>query len=104
MDAERLQFLRESIRAKPADTFARYALALELTRSGESTEALEQFEYLMQNHPDYSPTYYQAGTLLASLDRAEEARKAFTKGLEVTHRLGQKHAESELRAALDELE
>ena len=36
--------------------------------------------------------------------RSEEARKVFTLGVELTRRLGQKHAESELTAALESLD
>ena len=104
MENERVTFLRESITANPQDTFARYALALELTRSGEAREAWEHFQYLLEHHPDYSATYYQAGTLLANQGRTEDARRVFEQGVEVTRRLGQKHAESELIAALEALD
>jgi Flp pilus assembly protein TadD len=104
MENERVAFLRQSLTANPEDTFARYALALELTRAGQPGEAWEQFQYLLEHHPDYSAAYYQAGTLLASQGRTDDARQVFTQGVEVTRRLGQKHAESELMAALDALE
>jgi tetratricopeptide (TPR) repeat protein len=101
MDNERVQFLRNSISVNPGDTFARYALALELTRGGQSGEAWEHFQYLLDHHADYAPTYYQAGNLLANQGRGEEARAVLLRGIEVTRRLGQKHAESELQAALE---
>lgn len=104
MENERVAFLRQSLTANPEDTFARYALALELARAGQSGEAWEQFQYLLDHHPDYSAAYYQAGTLLANQGRTEDARRVFSQGVEVTRRLGQKHAESELMAALDGLE
>ena len=104
MENERVAFLRQSITSNPDDTFARYALALELSRTHESAEAWEHFQYLLEHHPDYSAAYYQAGTLLVDQGRTDEARRVFTQGVEVTRRLGQKHAESELMAALDALE
>ncbi|HUI43883.1 MAG TPA: tetratricopeptide repeat protein [Terriglobia bacterium] len=104
MDNERVQFLRDSLGTNPDDTFARYALALELTRGGESAEAWEHFHYLLERHPDYSPAYYQAGTLLAGQGRTEEARGVFTRGIEVTRRLGQAHARGELESALEALD
>ena len=104
MENERLTFLRQSLMANAEDTFARYALALELTRAGQPGEAWEHFRYLLEHHPDYSAAYYQAGTLLANQGRMDDARRVFTEGVEVTRRLGQKHAESELIAALDGLE
>ena len=104
MESERVAFLRQSLTANPEDTFARYALALELARGGQPDEASEHFRYLLEHHPDYFAAYYQAGTLLASQGRTEDARRVFTQGVEVTRRLGQKHAESELMAALEGLE
>lgn len=104
MNNERLQFLRNSITANPADTFARYALALELAQSGQPDEAWEHFGYLLEHHPDYAPAYYQAGMLLVNQGRSDEARKVLTQGVELTRRLGQKHAESELMAALESLD
>lgn len=103
MENERIQFLRKSLDANPDDAFARYALALELSRAGQSDEAWEHFRYLLEHHPDYSATYYQAGTLLVNLGRTEEARHVLAQGVELTRRLGQAHAQSELEAALDDL-
>jgi tetratricopeptide (TPR) repeat protein len=104
MDNERAQFLRDSISANPGDTFARYGLALELAQGGQPDEAWEHFRYLLEHHPEYAPAYYQAGLLLVNQGRSEEARKVLTQGVELTRRLGQKHAESELMAALESLE
>lgn len=103
MENERVQFLRDSLAAKPDDAFARYALALELMRGGRPDEAWEHFRYLMEHHPDYSASYYQAGMLLANQGRTDEARQVLAKGVEVTARLGQKHAHGELMDALGSL-
>jgi len=103
MDPDRIQFLREALQANPGDTFARYALAMELANSSEPTQAWEHFEYLLAHHPDYSPAYYQAGKLLAKLGRLEEAKRVLANGIEVTGRQGNLHARSELEAALEEL-
>lgn len=104
MENERIQFLRDSLAARPDDTFARYALALELVRGGQPDQAWEHFRYLLEHHPDYSASYYQAGLLLANQGRTEEARQVLTKGIEVTGRLGQKHAHGELMDALENLD
>jgi tetratricopeptide (TPR) repeat protein len=104
MDNERLQFLRDSISANPGDTFARYGLAVELAHDGQRDEAWEHFRYLLEHHPDYAPVYYQAGMLLVDQERNDEARKVLTQGVELTRRLGQKHAEGELIAALESLD
>jgi Flp pilus assembly protein TadD len=104
MDNERVQFLRDSISANPGDTFARYGLAVELARGGQPAEAWEHFRYLLEHHPDYAPAYYQAGMLLMDQGRNDEARRVLTQGVELTRQQGQKHAESELMAALESLD
>ena len=98
----RLQFLREAVQNSPDDPFTRYALALELAKTAP-TEAWSHFEYLLDRHPEYSATYQQAGVFLLNRGRREEAQKVLVKGVEVTGRQGNKHAQSELQAALDEL-
>lgn len=103
MDKTRLEFLRETLASNPDDTFARYGLALELSNSGQAEEAWEHFDYLLANHPEYSATYYQAGTFLARQGRREDARKILLIGIDVTGRQGNLHAQSKLQKALDEL-
>lgn len=102
MEQTRIEFLRECIQNNPDDTFARYALGMEL-RHPAPEEAWTHFEYLLSHYPDYSATYYQAGIFLAEQGRVEEARQIFLRGIEVTKRQGNVHAQNELQAALDEL-
>ena len=103
MEKTRLELLLEIVQTKPDDAFARYGLAMELSGSGDPAQAWQHFDYLLAHHPDYSPAYYHAGKLLASLGRREEAQKVLTKGIEVTTRQGNLHAQSELQAALEQL-
>ncbi len=103
MEKSRLEFLREIIANKPDDAFARYGLAMELSKYGDPAEAWEHFDYLLTHHPDYSPAYYHAGAFLARQGRREEAQKVLAKGIEVAGRQGNLHAQSELQAALDQL-
>ena len=103
MDKSRIEFLQEALEANPDDTFARYALAVELSTSGLPAHAWPHFEYLLNHHPDYSATYFQAGKFLVQQERRDEARRVFAKGIEVTERQGNRHAQSELQAALESL-
>ncbi|MGH9355191.1 MAG: hypothetical protein ACRD10_03590, partial [Terriglobia bacterium] len=103
MEPARIEFLEQALEKNPGNAFARYALALELARSPRSERAWEHFEYLLAHNPEYAATYLQAGMYLTKQDRREEAKQVFERGIEVTGRLGDRHAESELRGALDEL-
>lgn len=98
----RRQFLEEVVQQQPGDTFARYGLAMELAKT-EPDAAWVHFAYLLEHHPEYAATYYHAGAFLNKQGRLDEARKVLTTGLEVTSRQGNRHAHSELQAALDDL-
>lgn len=104
MEKSRLEFLQETLAVDPENTFVRYGLAMELQNAGKTPEARTHFDYLLTHHPDYSAAYFQAAMLLIKLDRRDEARKVLERGIEVTGRQGNAHAQSELRAALDDLE
>jgi len=103
MEQTRVDFLRETLKNHPDDTFARYALAMELTQSSQLAAAWEHFEYLLTRHPEYLATYYQAGMLLWKQGHRAEAQDVFEQGVEVTRRQGNHHAQSELEKALEEL-
>ena len=102
-EKSRREFLEAALQQDPDNTFARYGLALELAKT-EPGLACAHFEYLLAHHPEYSATYYQAGTFLTRQGRVDEARKIFAKGVEVTGRQGKQHAQAEIQAALDLLD
>ncbi len=104
MEKTRLELLQQTLEATPSNAFIRYGLAMELMNAGREQEAWHHFEHLLQKHPDYWAAYYQAGMLLLKLGRREEARAVMTKGVEVTGKQNNLHAQSELKRALDELQ
>ncbi|MGH9484665.1 MAG: tetratricopeptide repeat protein [Terriglobales bacterium] len=103
MVSNRREQLEEFVRQNPTDAFARYGLAMELMRSGEAEEALAQFRLLQEKHPNYAAGFQQAGQLLMSLERNDEARVILQRGLEAAGASGDRHAASEIQGLLDEL-
>jgi tetratricopeptide (TPR) repeat protein len=103
MENSRLQTLQEFIRANPNDSFVRYGLAQEYLKQGDAEKAVGEFRELLRQNPDYAAAYYHCGQALQKLDRAEEARAIYREGINVTGRLGNEHARSELQAALEML-
>ncbi|MGH9405201.1 MAG: tetratricopeptide repeat protein [Terriglobia bacterium] len=103
MEPSRIEILQQTLQRAPENAFARYALALELSRSSEPLRAWEHFEHLLVHQPDYAPVYLQAGLYLMKQGRPDEARKVLHKGIEVNNRQGNLHAQSELEAALEDL-
>lgn len=99
----RRQKLQEFLSAHPEDAFARYGLAIECAREGDSDAALNEFESLLKQHPDYVTGYFQFGQLLAKIGRTSDARRALTDGIEAAKRTGNEHAQSEMAAALADL-
>ena len=99
----RRQKLEAFLASHPGDAFGRYGLAMECARDGDNEAALENFQQLLESHPDYVAGYFQFGQLLAKLGRTELARQTLSTGIAVAERLGDTHAAGEMQAALDSL-
>jgi tetratricopeptide (TPR) repeat protein len=99
----RREILEGFVAANPNDAFARYGLAMECASTGDSAAALEHYAALLAAHPDYVPAYYHYGALLDRLGRKDEARRILTAGVAAAHKAGNSHAQSEMEAALQEM-
>ena len=98
MDNPRLEILQQLLAQDPANTFARYGLAMEHVKSGDLGGAVQQFEALLTTDPGYSAAYYHGGQTLEKLGQLDRARDLYRRGIAVTR---DPHALSELQAALD---
>ena len=96
--------LTEILAANPADSFARYGLAMEHLSQGDNEKALAEFALTTQHNPDYVPAYQMSGQTLAKLHRNDEAKQRLQDGLSAAQRTGNTHAASEMGALLDEIE
>jgi len=99
----RRAMLENFVAQNPHDAFGRYGLAMECVNAGELQAAAEHFAKLAAANPQYVPTYYHYGQLLARLEQTEEARKVLRSGIEVARQAGNFHALSELEQALQDL-
>ena len=97
----RLEALKQILDQKPSDTFARYGLAMEYARLGRFEDALAEYGELLAINPDYAPAYFHGGQVLERLGRTDEAKDFYRRGIEVTTKLGDQHARSEMQTALD---
>jgi tetratricopeptide (TPR) repeat protein len=84
--------------ADPANSFARYGLAMEHIKAGELNAAVGEFETLLSRDPGYSAGYFHGGQTYEKLGRFGEARDFYRRGIAVTN---DPHARGELQAALD---
>jgi predicted Zn-dependent protease len=100
---DRIALLSEILTANPDDTFARYGLALEYSKAGQTDQALQEFKTLIAKNPDYTPAYFMAAQALASASRIDEAKRMLVDGIGSARRTGNQHAQSEMTAMLEEL-
>jgi tetratricopeptide (TPR) repeat protein len=102
-DTNRLELLTQFLEQNPSDAFARYGLAMEHSRLGQIEAALQQFNTLLQLHPDYTNGYFMAAQTLERSGRTAEAKKMLADGIEAAKRTGNKHALQEMTGMLEEL-
>jgi predicted Zn-dependent protease len=100
---DRIALLTEILTANPEDTFARYGLALEYSKAGQTEQALQEFKTLIEKNPDYTPAYFMAAQTLAGAGRVDEAKPMLVDGISSARRTGNAHAQSEMTAMLEEL-
>ncbi len=100
---KRLMMLQKMVESGQADSFARYALAMELKKEERSEDALRAFEELSAADPSYVPQYLMAGQMLIDLGRPEQAKAWLEKGVLIAQKAGDGHALSELEGALAQL-
>lgn len=102
MNSERLKQLFNFLEQDPGDSFTIYAIALEYLE-GYPEKAKKYLDILLENHPDYLPTYYQAGLLYQSMNEVEKAKAIFEKGIALAHKMNKLMTKRELQNALNEL-
>lgn len=103
MAVDRSQMLLEMLEKSPGDAFARYALAMELTKKGDTAGALQQYQALISFSPDYVPAYQMAGQLQAGVGDNNSARQWLEQGIQIASRTGNIKARREMEDLLDEL-
>lgn len=103
----RLEILRQFVAEEPKEAFNHYALATELLKTSKN-ESKEIFEYLIQHHADYLPTYYHLGALYVELGENDAAEQTYLQGIELAKKLKNDKTLKELKGSyqmfLDELE
>jgi len=102
MEINRLDKLLAFIKNEPNDEFLKYALATEYLRLNQADKALAYYEDLVDNHPNYTGTYYHLGKLYEALNRKADAIATYETGMKITKEKRDNHAFSELQAVYRE--
>ena len=95
--------LTEILEQAPNDPFARYGLALEYSKSGDTDRAMAEFKKLLSANPDYTAGYFMAAQTLAGASRTQEAKQMLADGIASARRSGNTHAQSEMESMLEGL-
>lgn len=100
---DRIEKLKEFLRADPDDSFTKHALAMEYIAKGEEGTARHYLEEVLERDPAAIGSYYQLGKLLERAGEAGLALQWYDKGMAAARAAGEKRAYNELRAAYDDL-
>lgn len=93
--------LEKLLAAEPDDVFLNFGLAMELAKEENKDSALQRLSRVIELDADYAAAYYQKGRLLLGRGDREEARAVLTAGVNAAQRLGDNHAEIEMRELLN---
>ncbi|MBA4030780.1 MAG: hypothetical protein C0478_07790 [Planctomyces sp.] len=100
----RLERLRQMLQEDSQDGFLRYALALELVKTGSTSEGLSALDALIADDPKYVAAYFQKAQILAEQGETASAREACTAGITAARLVGDAHAAGEMMGFLESLE
>jgi Tfp pilus assembly protein PilF len=107
MQEERLKILLKYLEEEPNDPFNMYAIAMEYLNK-DSLLAKFYLEKLLNEYPEYLPTYYHAAAIYFELEEFEKAEHTYLLGIEKAQQQHSKKAFDELnrsyRMFLDEME
>jgi tetratricopeptide (TPR) repeat protein len=94
---ERLLNMRQN---QPNDVFLLYALALEWMKRGDSEQAIDALQRVIELDPGYLAAYFQLGHLLLDQLQKEVAIGIFEKGIVKAHEAKDLKTLAELKNAL----
>jgi Tfp pilus assembly protein PilF len=87
----------ERLRGTPRDgALLRYSLGLEYLKAGERGRAIAELREAVARDARYSAAWKLLGRALADDGRPDEAREAWTRGIEAARAKGDRQAEKEM--------
>jgi predicted Zn-dependent protease len=88
MTQSRLEIFAEMAKQQPDDAMIWYGLANEYIKAERWTEAADALVNVVRVNPDYTSAYQLLGTARMNQGQQEEARLAWSTGIEVAERTG----------------
>ena len=103
-EKSRLEQFKEFVEMDPADTFSRYALAMEYMSIEQFNDAVGHFREVLRLDPTYSAAYFQAAIASRKSDSTDQAIDFLTHGIQAAEKKGDWHARDEMKALLEEIQ
>ena len=97
--SSRLDQLFQYLETNPNDSFARFCIAQEYKKAGDTAQARVYFQQLKDQDPDYIGTYYHLGKLHEEQGDDEQAAKVYKEGMDIARKNQGQHALHELSQA-----
>lgn len=101
---DKIDQLKDLLNDDPSNSFIQFALAKEYEKLDNPTKALEYFDLLMNENPDYIGCYYHYAKCLETLNKVQRAKEIYALGITKALAINDVHSCSELRSALLNLE
>lgn len=99
MNNPRIENLRRMLEKHPEDPRLRFGLALEYEKLERWEDVAEQLQKYLELTEDEGNAWGRLGAALRMLDREEESREAYRKGMEAAHR----HSHPTMAAEFEEV-
>jgi len=93
----RLEILKTMVAAESSRQLSRYGLAMEGRQFRESRKGVEEYDPSLSLKSDYAAAYTRRSGLGESWGDIDDARRMYTRGLEVTKRIGGRAHQHELQ-------
>lgn len=100
---DRIERLKEFLKANPTDSFVQHALALEYIKIGDDDTARQLFDSILQRDENYVGSYYHLGKLLERTGDSQGALAVYEKGMAKAGEAGERQAYNELQGAYKDL-
>lgn len=104
MNSKRLEQIQAMREEDPFDSFLKYAEAKEYEGMGDTDRAIQLFEKLRKDDPEYVGLYFHLARLYGKNENFDAAFEIYDVGIQVAERLHDLHALSELKSAKLNLE
>lgn len=106
MSQSRIEVFEAMVREQPGDAMIWYGLASEYVKFKRWGDAADALRNVLRINPDYTSAYQMLGTVLMKQGTYEEARHAWSEGIQAATRTGawkaRQHMEGLLAGTKDE--